>query len=257
MSAVATKWGPHFKGLTDVPVVHTDTLDEIGIRVAEASLERAILRVTGPVGCGKSFSVGRAVEAAAADPDLPATVHWLDLTRNTGPARLLEEIFVTVLGVEPATRTKPRILFAELAEAFESQHRILVVDEAQHAAKPGLLELRGFHDRADADFALVLIGTPDLKTRLARELRSRASLFVDVEGIDDSAIVDVLHAYDPLFTTAQPRRLRDLNAGAANREFRWWAQFLLRARRYAATSDEPIALTDDVIADVVASIPPT
>ena len=250
-----TTFGPHLKGLGDMPIVETDKLLETRVRVAEASLENAVMVVAGPVGLGKTFAVARAVESVATDAGLPAKVTWLELTRTTHHARLLEEIYVSVLGVEPTRQTKPRILFGELAEALESEHRIVVVDEAHNLARPALLELRGFHDRPDSVFALIIVGTPRLDDRISGEMRSRASLRVDFDSLNDDSIVDLLCRYDPIFETADPKRLRRLNMSRAHGEFRWWAKFLLRARRYSQTEDPQGVLTDAVIDDVIASLP--
>lgn len=252
--SVLTVWGPHWKGLTDVPVVETNQLLEVRVRLSEAAHERAVMTVTGLVGSGKSFAVGRAAEAIAdANPDLD--IVWLELSRTTHEVRLLEEIYVSVMGVQPMKSAKARILTAELNEALDGRHRILVVDEGHNLARKALLELRGFHDRADANFALVIVGTPDLNDKLASEMRSRVSLRVHIDRLSDDAVVGVLHAFDKVFESIADTKLRHLNRARARGEFRWWAMFLLRARRYLAIAEDPYRIDDPTLEAVLASLP--
>ena len=108
----------------------------------------------------------------------------------------------------------------------------VLLDEAQLVTTEAMQMLRWLHDRADAQFALVIVGTRALEAKLPPEVSSRVVSHVRLERIADEEAAGLLADYHPLFAAADPALVAQLNRVEARGEFRWWAKFLLRAHRY-------------------------
>jgi len=234
LSRDVTTSGPHLHGLTAVTgltAVLTDHVADIGVRVQEAVRDRSMMLVTGVPGTGKSFASGRAVEAVLAKYPLLQAV-WLEVATSLRGRALAQDLLPQITGFacSPGAplREMRNMMTSHLAEA----HRILVLDEAQHVTKEAMQLLRWLYDRSDSNFALVIVGTPELETKLAPEVRSRIMSHVHISRIADDDAAKILGSYHPLFATADPKLLAQLNRTEARGEFRWWAKFLLRAHRY-------------------------
>jgi hypothetical protein len=240
------EWGPHVKGLAQPTTVWSDKVQETTVRMLQASRFNALMAVIGPPGTGKSHAAGRAAEACESDPAQPAEVVWVQLPKSTSEKDLLVYAYPQIVGVPaPAGRG---VLIRDLAEdirlALAERHRVLIVDEAQFAKPQALNWLRSLHDDFRTDFAQVLITTWEGRRRLAREIRSRGSKKVEFELLADSQILEFLHGYDPLFTTADPDLLKRRHKTHARGEIRWWAYFLREAQQYV---DPGATLTDELV----------
>lgn len=233
-AAASHPWGGHLNGLTAVPglaAVGTDAMADVQVRISEAVRDRSLVLVTGSPGTGKSFAVARGVEAAtSARPSLSAL--WVELATSVRGAALARDLLPQITGVAPPPTAPLRDMRLLMAGHLARQHRLLVLDEAQHVTKEAMLLMRWLYDRHDADFALVIVGTPKLLTTLPPEMLSRVVSHVEFHRIADNDAPELLAAYHPLFTTADPALLIQLNRTEARGEFRWWAKFLLRAHRY-------------------------
>jgi DNA transposition AAA+ family ATPase len=252
MTATAMQWGPHFHGLEEVEglsTVRTEHGDDIRVRLAESVRDRSMMLVTGVPGSGKSFAVGRAVEdITAAHPNLRAA--WLELATSVRGRTLAQEMYPQIVGVNAPTNATLRDLRTSMTYHLCEEHRVLVLDEAQHVTTEAMQMLRWLYDRPAANFALVIVGTPTLATRIPPELVSRIVSTLHISRIADEDAPELLARYHELFVTAQPELLARLNRTEARGEFRWWAKFLLRAHRYLPALDGVLdADAADVICD--------
>lgn len=245
-----TPWGPHVRGGNGLATVTTGLVEEVAARMAETADLRTVMVVTGWTGAGKSFSVGRAAETLER---AGIQIVWADLSRSTSEKDLLSDLYKQIVGLEPDRADRARHLRDTLHEELATTQRVIVVDEAQHASKPALLTLRWFIDRSNANFALVLVGLPDLWKKLAPEVKSRCMRHVRAEGITDADLASVLQGLDPFLATGDQAKLRRLNATHSHGSFRWWAQFGIQAQIYAEILGVD-TLTDELIEAVVEAI---
>lgn len=248
------EWGPHVKGLAHPTTVWSGKVQETTVRMMQASRFNALMAVIGPPGTGKSHAAGRAAEACETDREQPAEVVWVQLPRSTSEKDLLVYAYPQIVGV-PAP-TGRGVLIRDLAEdirlALAERHRVLIVDEAQFAKPQALNWLRSLHDDYRTDFALVLITTAEGKRRLAREIRSRGSKKVEFDLLADGELLEFLHGYDKLFTTADPELLKRRHKTHARGEVRWWAYFLREAQQYLSIGDP---LTDELVEICAEGVP--
>lgn len=241
------RWGPHLAGLRnldDVADVEWARTKAVRIATKECALDRGLLVVCGPVGVGKTFSVARAAERCA---DIVDDVVWVELSSSMRGRGLLASLYPPLAGGPAPRGDAESQLLAGLHLVMADRHRLLIVDEAQHITLQAMHALRGLHSHPDADFGLVLIGTPVLHDRMPPELRSRRTGTVTFERITDQEAPKVLRAYHPVFATADRRLLSEVNRRYARGEFRWWAKLLVRINRYLADGED---LTLDVIEDL-------
>jgi hypothetical protein len=223
-------WGPHhppLRGDTEVATVETPSLRRIRLRVASAAHDRTLMVVTGAAGSGKSFAVGRAAEAVRHDTG--AEIVWVELATSASEKALMEDLYIQVTGFEPPARARTVELRRLLQRSLAERPRVLIVDEAQHANTTAMRNLRWLHDKADSDFAIVVVGTPTLWSGLPPELKSRTAYHVEVPRIADADAPGVLAGFHPLFADIAPGLLRSMNSRYARGSFRWWAKFLANA----------------------------
>ena len=232
MTPTASQWGPHLKGLDGVAglnTVATGPVSDIRVRLREAVRDRSMMLVTGDPGCGKSFAVARAVEQL--DP-AKVTPVWLEIATTVRGKALALDLFPQITGVNAPPAALLRDLRTTIAEHLSEERRVLVLDEAQLVTVEAMQMLRWLHDRADAEFALVIVGTRALEKRLPPEVSSRVVSHVRLDRIADEDAPSLLADYHPLFAGADPTLVSQLNRVEARGEFRWWAKFLLRAHLY-------------------------
>lgn len=235
MSAFA--WGPHYRalqGCPEVTAVNTAGLRRVRLRVTEAARDRSLVVITAPAGTGKSFAVGRAVESVMDTfPALDAV--GVELASTSSEKVLMEDLYLQILALEPPKRARTADLRRMLQRALADQHRIVIVDEAQHASSMALRNLRWLHDKAAANFALIVVGTPGLWGNLPPEIRSRTAAHVELERLADNQVAEVLRSLHPLFKTIDPDLLAAVNRQRARGSFRWWAIFLANALNLTKT----------------------
>ena len=230
----ASDWGHHFHGLEQLDQLNdvvTDQVADIRLRLAEAVRDRNVMMVTGKPGTGKTFATGRAVDHALTVFD-GLSVVWLEMATAIHGKALALNLFAQISGQEPHRSITLRELSPMMRAELAGTWRAIVLDEAQHAHVDAMQMLRWLHERGDANFALVIVGTPLLESRIPYELSSRIMSHVRVGVIDDDEAPGLLADYHPLFAGVDPALLRRLNCGEARGEFRWWAKFLLRAHHY-------------------------
>lgn len=233
----AVMWGPHYPPLREldgVGTAATSALRRVRLRLTETARDRTVLVVTGSAGSGKSFGVGRAAEHVVAK--LGHQVVWVELASSASEKALLEDLYIQVTGSEPPARTRSADLRRHLQRALAEDPRVLIVDEAQHASSMALRNLRWLHDKATSDFALVVVGTPNLWKTLPPEMRSRTAYHVEVDRIADADAAKTLTALHPFFETVTPELLADLNRQYARGSFRWWAKFLANGVNLVGTA---------------------
>lgn len=226
------EWGPHLHGVGEVPGVNDvewSRTKEVRERLKEAVLDRGLVSVIGPVGTGKTFSVARAAESCA---DLVDEVVWLEVASTLRGRALFGAFYERLCGGAPPKGATEYQLMRQLRHTMATQRRLVILDEAQYVTHQALQALRGFHSDANADFALVVIGTPELARRMPPELRSRVTGQVRFERIADAEAPKVLAAFHPRYTATEPAVLREANRRYARGEFRWWAKLLVPLNRY-------------------------
>lgn len=252
-------YGHHHEAVAAIPdkrMVPTDLMLDVRTHIAEAAATNAVVILIGRVGVGKTSAVASGLRACVDDADHPTEAVVLEFTTEAKGKGLLEELYLRVLGVQPRPSMKAARLAADLRRGLAEQHRILAVDDAQFVAPRALLTMALLCNKPETNFALVLVGTPTLRRRLAPEIVSRALIDYHAGGLADDEVVGVLHSYHPLFETADPARLVEWNKTHARGEFRWWAKLLGRAWRLrdvigntldpelfeAATQDAPLGV---------------
>ncbi len=226
----ATAYGPHFKSLRDVPdvgVVETHDMKAVRTHIRRSFKNRTVAVITGRVGSGKSFAVARA--AGRVETETDAEVVWVEMVSAGSDKEQLAALWRQLTGSSPAPKATAGDIRDGLNDAFAERPRLLILDEAQHARSSLLRQLRWFGDRTDADFGLVLAGTPDLRSKMPREIESRCDGDVEMHSIADNEAATVLAALHPIFAAADPALLATLNHTRARGSFRWWAKFLGRA----------------------------
>lgn len=247
----APNWGPHYKGIgavADVSNLITDQGSNLELRMLEAVRDWTLMLVTGDPGTGKSFATGRAVERALSTyPKLQPV--WLEMAGSTRGRALAQDLIPQITGSYARPGATLRDLRQELTIDLAQEHRVIVVDEAQLVTLEALQLLRWLHDRTDARFALVIVGTEKLEHRLPPEISSRVQSHVRFGRITDAQAPGLLAAYHPIFDGADPAMISRINRLEARGEIRWWAKFLVRGHRYVARSGETI-LTERV-ADMI------
>jgi hypothetical protein len=182
--------------------------------------------VVGSPGSGKSFGVGRAVDDAI--EQLGVSVVWVELAGTPTELAFFKSIYLQVTGMEPPARAVASQLRRMMERNLAEDARVLVLDEAQHASPLVLRNLRWLHDKPNANFALVIAGTPDLKKTVPPEIADRRTL-VQLQRLADSAAPGWLAQFHPLFNEVDPELLSSLNRGYARGSYRWWAKLLRRA----------------------------
>lgn len=221
--------------IDDVAAVEWARTQQVRVAMKEAALDRGLLVVVGPVGVGKTFSTARAAEQCAPIVD---EVVWLELASNIRGRALLAALYPDLAGgPAPKVDTETQLM-AGLHLAAADRRRLIVVDEAQHVTLQSMHALRGLHSHPDANFGLVLVGTPQLETRMPSEIRSRQTGRVSLERMTSTEAPAVLAAYHPRFAEADPTVLSEANQRYARGEFRWWAKLLVRINRHTSPGDE-------------------
>jgi hypothetical protein len=233
-------WGPHhppLRALPEVATVATPSLRRIRLRLAQAAQDRTLVVITGTAGSGKSYAVGRGAEAVRDDTD--TRIVWVELASTISEKALMEDLYIQVTDLMPPKRASTADLRRLLQRTLAEEHRMLIVDEAQHASSMALRNLRWLHDKTTSDFALVIVGTPPLWKKLPPELKSRTAHHVEVSRIADADVAGVLRALHPLFAEIDASLLEVTNRRWARGSFRWWAKFLANALPLAAKAGAP------------------
>lgn len=224
---VLSPWGPHYaplRELDDVGTVDTPGMRRVRLRTIEACRDRTLLVVTGSVGSGKSFGLGRACEAAVATFGL--VVVWMELATSASERALLEDLYIRITGVDPPKRVRAADLRRLLHRVLADEPRLLVVDEAQHASPMALRNLRWLHDKLSADFAIVVSGLPEVWKTLPPEMRSRAGHHVRLDRLADADAPGFLKRFHPFFADVDPGLLIAMNRTFAKGSYRWWGKLL-------------------------------
>lgn len=239
--------GTHVAGvtrITEVTDVEWARTQQVRVEMKLAALDRGLLVVVGDVGTGKSFSVARAAERCG---DVVDEVVWLELSSNVRGRALLADLYPDLAGGEAPKGDTETQLMAGLHLAASDRHRLVIVDEAQHVTLQAMHALRGLHSHPDADFGLVLVGTPLLEKRMPPEIRSRRTGRVSLDRMTATEAPGVLAAYHPRYAAADPTVLAEANQRYARGEFRWWAKLLVRIHRHLA---DDVELTMGVISEL-------
>jgi type II secretory pathway predicted ATPase ExeA len=215
--------------IDDVCDVEWQRTAAVRVALKECAYDRGLVTVIGPVGVGKTFSVARGAEALSGRID---EVCWVELSATMRGRGLLTAMYPQLAGGPAPKGASERQLIEGLHLVLADEHRLVVVDEAQHIQTQAMGALRGLHSYPTANFGLVLIGTQLLEDRLSPELRSRRTRRVVLERISDAEAPTVLADYHPLFDATEPDVLAEANRRYARGEFRWWAKLLVRADHY-------------------------
>lgn len=235
--------GPHLHGVRTIPGVNDvewSATKEVRIEMKTAAVDRGLLVVTGPVGVGKSFAVTRGAQACNNSVD---QVIWLELSSTIRGRALLASLYPDLAGGNAPKGDTETQLMAGLHLAASSMWRLIIVDEAQHITLQAMHALRGLHSDLDADFGLVLVGTPRLLDRIPPEIRSRQTGEVKIDRLTNDEAPAVLAAYHSRFATVDPALLAEVNKRLAGGEFRWWAKMLVRLNRYVP-ADAGMSMAD-------------
>ena len=192
-----------FWGLTRKPFANTpDPAFFVPLPEVEEALARlrydvmevrgGLSLVTGDIGCGKTMLAHTLVDRLVGTPFEATVLHSPRLT----PVQLLQAV-LQALGATRAPRGKHPLVQA-LAAHLKQQHAagrrpVFVVDEAQ-LATPTLLEevrlLTNFEDRTDKHLHVVLVGQPELRTRVAAlpQIDQRVGLRAHLTPLDPADV---------------------------------------------------------------------
>ena len=230
----ATKNGAHIPRLREAGCryVNTGSVTETALRLAEAVEERGILILSGNNGLGKSvagqLAVGRVQKATGVE------VVRLEAT-STSETRILTLMLANQYGVPYDSRQLPFTRFC-IGAAMEPRRLILWVDEAGNLHRDVLLALRSWHDRADAQWTLMLSGTGrmiELLRGVQPELLSRADRTILFSPLAPKASVTFACDLHERFAATDEALLEQANSAHCNGVPRRWAQLLADCLKYS------------------------
>lgn len=237
-------YGQHFRGiqhLHDVSDVDTPTFTAVRLRMMETIEIGGMMRVSGPVGHGKTFATARAVQyCAKRHPDM--TVTWVELAGAVRGRGLAVALYEQIIGPRRGARPSLAELRVELAEHLTTRLHLIVCDEAQHVSNEAMHLLRWLYDANGSQLVVVFCGVDELRRPMPPEINSRIVTSVRFEPIPDDEAPTLLRQFHPMFQRVDAKLLKSVNRREARGEWRWWCKFLSRATIYAA-NDEQITQT--------------
>lgn len=207
--------------------------------VAQVAADDGIAVVTSAVpGVGKTRS------ATVAATDSGRLTVELVLSADTTPATANAEL-LRAMGARPVRGAQLWESTGEAIDALRDLDPIVVVDDAHDLSGEVLSHLGVLYRRTT--MALVIVGgaTLEKRDRTHPELWDRADRWVDMTPLSRAETLDALPRTHPLFATAPPSRLADIDHTHARGRWRRWDQFLRTALLYAPAPIGP--LSDDVI----------
>jgi hypothetical protein len=234
----ATKNGGHIPRLREAgcKYVNTGAVTETALRLGEAVEERGILILSGNNGLGKSvagqLAVGRVQKATGIE------VVRLEAT-SASETRILTLMLANQFGVPYDARQLPFTRFC-IGAAMEPRRLILWVDEANNLHRDVLLALRSWHDRADAQWTLMLSGTGrmiELLRGVQPELLSRADRTIEFNPLAFQASVAFARGLHARFAATDEALLERAEGGQCIGVPRRWAQLLADCLRYSKGED--------------------
>lgn len=234
-STGALRWGHHYPPIEhladDLHVVEHDSFRDIGLRMLEAVKVQAMMRISGPVGHGKSFAAGRAAEMCeACFPGLVVT--WVELPGATKGRALAALLYQQITGLKAPAKATLADLRTWLVEELRKERHLVICDEAQHVSTEAMHLLRWLYDAAGSQLTVVFCGVPDQGRPFPPEIRSRCLTHIRMEPIADADAFKILSQWHPLFAGMDPALVERMNKRDAKGEWRWWAKFLARAALY-------------------------
>lgn len=212
----------HLSGLQDASEVATSAFARAQLVLASTVRRNGIAAVHGPPGNGKTFAVRHFLTHNPACLQRPT--HWLDMPPNPAAKEVARRL-LTDLDIPHSSRDPEYELTELLVPALSN--RVVVIDEAQNLKKNALQQVRYLHDRGNASWALVLVGsTINAALGAAPELSSRLAGRAAFDRMDDVALLRALHAWHPLASTLDPELVLQVNSTYGYGNWRRWAQLL-------------------------------
>jgi hypothetical protein len=235
------RWGGFYKGLSGLDglhVVESPELTHVRFRMIETVELGGMMRVSGPVGHGKSFATARAVEECQQRyPTLAIT--WVELAGATRGRGLAAALYEQIIDRTPPPKASLAHLRVELVEHFAARRHLIICDEAQHVSNEAMHLIRWMYDAPNSQLVVVFCGVAELRRPYPPEINSRLVAHVELEPIPDDDAAELLRQMHPLFERMDARLIRTANKREARGEWRWWCKFLARASIYV-TDDQPI-----------------
>jgi hypothetical protein len=228
------RWGSFYKGISGLDglrVVESPEVINVQLRMRETIDVGGMMRVSGPVGHGKSFATARAVETCAAlYPDL--TVTWVELAGVTRGRGLAAALYEQIIGSAPPTKSSLAQIRVELVEHFTASRHLIICDEAQHVSNEAMHLIRWMFDADRSKLIVVFCGVAGLRRPFPPEINSRLISHVTLGPIPDDDAPVLLRQMHPVFKQMDDRLIQSANRREAKGEWRWWCKFLARAAKY-------------------------
>jgi type II secretory pathway predicted ATPase ExeA len=225
------RWGSFYKGISGldgVRIVESPGLTRVRLRMMETIELGGMMRVSGPVGHGKSFATARSVEACAArHPDLAVT--WVELAGVTRGRGLAAALYEQIIGSAPQPKSSLAQLRVELVEHFVARRHLIICDEAQHVSNEAMHLIRWMYDADGSQLIVVFCGVAELRRPFPPEINSRLLAHVSLDPIPDDDAALLLRQMHPVFERMDDRLIKSANKREAQGEWRWWCKFLARA----------------------------
>jgi hypothetical protein len=226
-----------------------------GVRVViQASVATGdMCLIDGPVGIGKTTAI---VEAARA---IGRKVVYVNMVGTISTRDEMDAIWVALTGISgvgSASQIRDDIL-----AALQREDIVLIIDDAHHVRKQGMLTLLNIwnriHARRGTGTPIVWCGN-NLSAKLdatVREVFSRAGLEYKAAPLAGKPLADTVLAMEPLIAGTNPDVIRNINVRHFNGELRRWNQFLGLILLFRAEDKEPRPLTDEEAGQVLGLMP--
>ncbi len=230
----ATKNGVHIPRLDGAGCryVNTESVTETAVRLEEAVAERGILILSGSNGLGKSvagqLAVGRVQKSTGIE------VVRLEAT-SASETRVLTLMLANQFGVPYDPRQLVFTRFC-IGAAMEPRRLILWIDEAGNLHRDVLLALRGWHDRGEAQWTMLLSGTGrmvELLRGVQPELLSRADRMIEFRAMPVTESLKFATDLHPRLAATDPALLRTAHESHCQGVPRRWAQLLADCLKYS------------------------
>ncbi|MFJ3206310.1 AAA family ATPase [Streptomyces sp. NPDC086989] len=209
----------HFMRLPGAQVVSTRALLAARENIRAAIGAQAMICIYGQAGHGKSFAVNASLRELA-----PKLTRRIQFRARPSTRDLRHELFYALglQGRPPAHAIEfDRMLRGALVEPL-----VLVCDEAQWLSKLCFEYLRYLWDDTDSALTIVFTGGNGCFEMLLSEpmLESRVYAWQEIGRMPLEEVLDVIPAFHPLWSEADPELIALCDQEAAHGNFRAWAK---------------------------------
>ena len=225
----------HYLGLAGANVVATESLLALRDNLADVVDAKAMMRVHGDAGLGKTLSVNASLRALA-----PADVCRVQFRARPTP-RDIRHVLFDALGVSGTPPQRPIEFDALLKNVLAERFRVLVCDEDQWLSRECFEFWRHLWDDRRTDIAIVFIGGGDCYRVLRREpmLSSRVYVWQEFRRMNPEQVLQVIPVFHPVWANTDPTDIAYVDTHAGHGNFRAWSKITAHTVTALARLDRP------------------